>query len=83
MDKHVQPDITTPLQRLLSMALSAMMVECDQFTYFTEYTLCATTFSVSTIFYLHKGKQKICTQKYRCININILKYKYKYIRVCM
>ena len=34
MDQHAQPDRTTLLQSAWSVALSATMVECEQFIYF-------------------------------------------------
>ena len=41
MDQHARPNRTTPLQSVWSMALSAMMVECEQFIYlFTCHIQC-------------------------------------------
>ena len=33
IDQHAQPDITTPLQSVWSMALSDMIVGCEQYIY--------------------------------------------------
>ena len=45
MDQHAWLDKTTPLQSAWSVALSTMMVECEQFIYLLIYQLHLQTFA--------------------------------------
>ena len=47
MDQHLQPDRTTPLQSVHSMALSTMTVECGRFVLFVLYSTTCLAFLIT------------------------------------
>ena len=57
MDQHARPNRTTPLQSVWSMALSAMMVECEPFIYL--FIQCRRFTNISQKFYQEKIGQTL------------------------